>query len=367
MYRQAHNAKTALDRHQSAYFLWEASLKLIGAAAIVTYAERTEVDPRVEERLQNLARPSVGHWWEFVRILLPVLAEGGDEGFKSACDFLLGPKRHDLPRCAGLDATLCEVLDGKAGARSTVRVSELFDNLVRYRNREIGHGALGQQGAEFYQRTGRALLSGVSELLARFDVLAGRQLVYLSGLQPKPSGQWEVDLSDSVGEAALRREPQVLAEEEAKHLPRIDRMYLQHGPKSDHWTGVTLYPLVIYDAETEEVLFLNSRRGKQRTEYLCYTSGRRIERDDLGSEQRDLMRRLLKAPIDEQQFSAWQARSEAEDPTKAAAGTGIAAAANRRIRNYQRAGARRHGASVPRVAAVAGSPGGGEVSGEDQR
>ncbi len=46
LYRQAHNAKTALDRHQAAYFLWEASLKLLGSAAIVTYAQRTEVDPR---------------------------------------------------------------------------------------------------------------------------------------------------------------------------------------------------------------------------------------------------------------------------------------------------------------------------------
>lgn len=317
LYRQAHNAKAALDRHQAAYFLWEASLKLLGSTAIVSYAQRAEVDPRVEERLQNLARPSVGHWWEFVRLLLPVLAEGGDAGFKSACDFLLGPKRNDLPRCAGLDATLCEVLDGKAGARSTVRVSELFDNMVRYRNRAIGHGALGKQSTEYYQRVGRALFVGVSELLSRFDVLAGRTLTYLSGLQPKPSGEWEVDLEDSVGEMHRRQEPQLLAEEEASHLPRVDRMYLQHGPRTDHWTAVTLYPLVIYDPATEEVLFLNSRRGKKRTEYLCYSSGRLLERDDLGGEQRELLRRLLKAPVDEKQFSAWQARSQAEEPKEA--------------------------------------------------
>ncbi len=159
----------------------------------------------------------------------------------------------------------------------------------------------------------------MTELLSRFDVLAGRKLTYLSGLQPKPSGQWEADLEDSVGEAQLRQEPQLLAEEEAGHLPRVDRMYLQYGPRTDHWTAITLHPLVVYDPENEEVLFLNSRRGKQRTEYLCYSTGRLLERDDLGSEQRELLRRLLKAPVDEKQFSAWQARSQAQEPKEAEA------------------------------------------------
>ena len=206
------------------------------------------------------------------------------------------------------------------GARSTVRVSELFDNLVRYRNREIGHGALGKQSSEYYQRRGEIAAGGMTELLSRFDVLAGRKLIYLTGLQPKPSGQWEVDLADSVGEAQLRQEPQVLAEEEARHLPR-DRSDVSAIWAEAPIIGrrVTLHPLVIYDAATEEVLFLNSRRGKQRTEYLCYSTGRLMERDDLGSEQRELLRRLLKAPIDEKQFSAWQARSQAEEPKAAEA------------------------------------------------
>ncbi len=198
-----------------------------------------------------------------------------------------------------------------------MRVSELFDNLVRYRNREIGHGALGKQSSEYYQRVGKSLLVAMTELLSRCDMLAGRKLTYLTGLQPKPSGQWEADLEDSVGEAHLRQEPQLLAEEESSHLPRVDRMYLQYGPRTDHWTAVTLHPLVVYDPATEEVLFLNSRRGKQRTEYLCYSTGRLLERDDLGSEQRELLRRLLKAPIDDKQFSAWQARSQAEEPKAA--------------------------------------------------
>ena len=38
LYRRAHNAKTALERHQAAYYLWEAGLKLLGSVALVEYA-----------------------------------------------------------------------------------------------------------------------------------------------------------------------------------------------------------------------------------------------------------------------------------------------------------------------------------------
>src|SRR5439155_21757651 len=75
LYRRAVNAKTARDRHDAAYYLWEAGLKLLGAIAVVAYAERPHPEPALTERLQNLARPALGHWWEFVRLLLPKLAE----------------------------------------------------------------------------------------------------------------------------------------------------------------------------------------------------------------------------------------------------------------------------------------------------
>src|SRR4051794_36848938 len=150
LYRRAHNAKGARDRHDTAYCLWEAALKMLGATAIVAYAERDAPAPELAERLQNLARPALGHWWEFVRLLLPVLADAGDEGFRAALDLMLGRGRDDLPRAAGLDAALREALDGAGGSRVTVRLAELFERLVRYRNREIGHGAAGQRPAEFY-------------------------------------------------------------------------------------------------------------------------------------------------------------------------------------------------------------------------
>ncbi len=84
LYRRAHNAKGARDCHDTAYCLWEVALKLLGVTAVVAYAERGAPTPELTERLRNLARPALGHWWEFVRLLLPALADTGDEGFRAA-------------------------------------------------------------------------------------------------------------------------------------------------------------------------------------------------------------------------------------------------------------------------------------------
>ena len=80
LYRRAHNAKTDLERHNAAYYLWEAALKLLGAAAIVAYAERNEPAPSSASGSRTSAPPPLGHWWEFVRLLLPPLADAGDAG-----------------------------------------------------------------------------------------------------------------------------------------------------------------------------------------------------------------------------------------------------------------------------------------------
>src|SRR5206468_2472254 len=123
--------KTPQDRHQSAYYLWEAALKLTASVAVVEYAEQGDHDPELTERLQNLARPAVGHWWEFVRRLVPVLADRGDAAFRRLQKTLLGSTHDDLPRTAGLYAVLLETLEGHGGARTTVRPADLFDSLVR--------------------------------------------------------------------------------------------------------------------------------------------------------------------------------------------------------------------------------------------
>jgi hypothetical protein len=75
LYGRAGNAKTPLDRHLAAYYLWEASLKLLASVAVVEYARLGSHDPKLVECLTSLARPSLGHWWEYARRLLPALAD----------------------------------------------------------------------------------------------------------------------------------------------------------------------------------------------------------------------------------------------------------------------------------------------------
>ena len=55
--RSAQNAKSPLERHLSAFYFWEAGLKLLGSAAIVDYAALDRSNPTLMEVLKNLGRP----------------------------------------------------------------------------------------------------------------------------------------------------------------------------------------------------------------------------------------------------------------------------------------------------------------------
>src|SRR5207244_1958397 len=116
---------------------------------------------------------------------------------------------------------------GRTGARSTVRLTELFDHLVHYRNREIGHGAAGQRSTEFYEQMSRVLLAGGTQLLSHLDLLAGRRLLYIGDIRRQDSGSWLVERYHLVGESAKRMDSLELMEVETARLPRPERIYLE--------------------------------------------------------------------------------------------------------------------------------------------
>jgi serine/threonine protein kinase len=324
LYRRAFNAKGARDRHDTAYYLWEAALKLLGAVAVATYAERDHSDPSLAEKLKTLARPSVGHWWEFVRLLVPALAGAGEGGFAGVRDLLLAARpRDDLPRAAGLDAALVEALEARKVTHSTVQPGKLFDRLVAYRNREIGHGAIGQKRSAYYDQMGRALLLGVADLLGRLDVLAGYRLLYVAEVRRRGDGSWVAERGDLSREQYQRAESLVLPPGAADRLPRPERLYLRAaaGPPADAAGLRLLHPLLVYDADAGEVLFLNSRHGKAKVEYLCYTSGEQQERAELAGEQRELLRRVLNVPPEAVAPQEWAARLAEEEGKEGAAGS----------------------------------------------
>jgi hypothetical protein len=158
LYCAAHNAKTARDRHHNAYFLWEAALKLLASVALVEYAHRGRPDPGLAGRLQNLARPAVGHWREFVRLLLPVLGDG-DSAFARLNGQLLDRSPPGLERARQLDAALRPVVGEGGSGPEAGFIGGLFDRLVRYRNLEFGHGAVGQRRDRFSEDMGSSPLT----------------------------------------------------------------------------------------------------------------------------------------------------------------------------------------------------------------
>jgi WD40 repeat protein/serine/threonine protein kinase len=323
--RRAHNAKTSLESHLTAYYLWEAALKLLSAAAVVEYADLREHDPELSKKLRGLARPSVGHWWEFVRRLVPVLADRGDKGFAAVRDLLLGDRaRDDFARAAALHAALGDARPGKAGARATVRLNELFDRLVRYRNREIGHGAAGQQRGDYYEGMAATLLAGVTQLLGRVDVVAGRRLVHVADVRRLASGGFLIERYLLVSEAPRRLEPLQLPEAEMSRLPRPDRVYLEG--RRDPRVSVpfptlrSLYPLVQFDLDSSSLFFLNGCRGPKKVEYLCYSSGAVRQHDPAGKDQRELLARVLGQPVDAGSVESWAADSPGDELPVAPAG-----------------------------------------------
>jgi serine/threonine protein kinase len=323
LYRRAFNAKNARDRHDAAYYLWEAALKLLGAVAVTAYAEREHPDPALAEKLRALARPSVGHWWEFVRLLVPALAGAGEGGFAAVRDGLLASKsRDDLPRAAGLDAALIEVLEERKVTHSTVRPDQLFSRLVEYRNREFGHGAAGQRRPAHYEHMGRALLLGVADLLGRLDVLAGSRLLYVAEVRRRGDGSWLVERGDLSRELYQRIESLVLPADAADRLPRPERLYLQAAAatRPDAPGLRLLHPLLVYDAEAGEVLFLNSRHGKAKVEYLSYSSGEQQGRAELAGEQRELLRRVLNVPAEAVAAEEWAAHLAEQESKEEAEG-----------------------------------------------
>jgi WD40 repeat protein/serine/threonine protein kinase len=315
LYRHVSNARNPLDRHQGALFLWEVLLKLLGATAIVEYAEHGAHDPAVLERLKCLARPSLGHWREFVRLLVPLVAEG-DEDFSRLHAFLDGKVRDDFPRLAGLDVALRQKLGGKGEARSTVKPGELLDRIVTYRN-SIAHGGL-QKEQRLDQMAG-ALFAGAAELFGRVDVLAGRRLVYVDDIRQQTSGNWLITQFDLTGETPRKQVPLELNDlDRAKHLVK-GRVYVATAEQTDDLLPVLrpLHPLVLLELDEAKVFFLNSKAKKRNAEYLCYKSGEEtVQRPELGQDHRELLGTILGAPVDLAALDAFADRSQAEEPQR---------------------------------------------------
>jgi len=293
LHRRALNAKQPLDRHQAAYYFWEASLKLAGTVLLCEQARLRRNDPKTTANLPPLDRPSIGHWWNLTRTLLPLLAERKKGAYSTASEVLLGSPLSHVPRVTSLCVTLSEILEGKGGSRSSVRVKDVFELLVRYRNQELGHGASGQKSAIHYDRVGKNLLHGTSELLSVFDPLFGHDLLYVDDVRRTSGDGFAVDGLVLRGESPKRIEPLEIRSAESHLLPHPGRIHLlcPATPSAPASLGTSLHPLLTFDEESGEALFHNGIK-RSGPEYLSYSTGRVVTREDLRADHTSFLESL---------------------------------------------------------------------------
>src|SRR5262249_28046219 len=141
----------------------------------------------------------------------------------------------------------------RGGARSTVRLNDLLERLVRYRNREFGHGAVGQRSEAFYGRVARSLFAGIPELLGRLGTAVGHQLLYIDDVKREHSGEWLLEwLTLWRVDAAARQPTDASRGRGTATAPRarLSEELSTAAPSAPRLTA--LHPLVIYAPETRQ-------------------------------------------------------------------------------------------------------------------
>jgi len=299
------NGKTPMERHNNAYFAWEALLKLLASVVITRFASKSIATPVPEEILRPLLRPSTGHWWSFVRELCHRIEPSDDPEIAKLGRVLFGETLHDVPRVAGLATSLRQSSGGRNAARVSVHLDEVFANLIRYRNTEFGHGAPGQKDAHVYDQMARILLLAMVEATEKTGVFSRSRLELIVDVRQSSSGGWRVERFELSGETPRRLEPIKVPDADRSDLPRSHCVYFASREDAADIRPTRLFPLVSYDDSSDEFYFLNGQRGRNRAEYLCYTTGKVVSVDSSVDDLYSLLARLTGKKADESVVQDW--------------------------------------------------------------
>lgn len=271
--KRALNAQPGLERHNSAYYLCEAALKLASAGRIGLWRTAAiEPQSRIAQSLESLALPSLGHWFSFLRDISDALSKAPASAGKP----LAAPAKK-------LSVTPSEWRAVSAFMRAAVEAGAIkpelakqaekkgllgfFEVLVGYRNEVLGHGA--QRGARFYAELGDGLLEAAAEVLLASELFGGLHLV-VARVEVQAGQRLKTTFKDLTGLAGLP-----LDDEAADATP--GQLYLVGED-----LRVPLYPLVLLeDGDVEKFSFLNKTTGAKkgeagevkRAEFLDYVSG----------------------------------------------------------------------------------------------
>jgi tetratricopeptide (TPR) repeat protein len=257
-----------VEKHDQLCDVFEASLKYLATVLVRAYLHDGAFEPRVNQRFENLNRPSLGHWNELIREIL-VAYEGRDHSPLISAARAMYLETTEIPE--EIKVASKAIRERLAGKQSTPRrgLKGFFDLLITYRNKFWkGHGAK-IDASEYQARTG-FLAPAMEALLGSLAFLVPYRLVYvkevryeqeryhcscllLAGINPEPTRlvfPWKI---------------------EARHL-----YLLFDGDDGEVDYALSLAPFLIYTRCTtcgqEGPFFLNEFKGK-RIEFLSYSCG----------------------------------------------------------------------------------------------
>jgi adenylate cyclase len=273
------------DVHALALDLVESMLRHYAVVAIAAYRHAGARDSKINRILsEQLPRPSMGSWKNFLQMLAAVDKEQFPEHFHEK---FLAPltKRLSYPDITSAFGGVKNLVEQMSEFTSPTlsfgpvecTALDFFDKMVTYRNRFAGHGTrtIPAANMEFTP----ALLNGVTSLCHH---LRNSWLSY---------PVFVAKSSHRYGLSFFRLVPLVEAErigEAQSSDPGLgeDRLCLCLGERK-HPEVVSLYPLALW--EEEDILFYNGAKDFRDISYIGFVSQRSIETNMPEKDFRELM------------------------------------------------------------------------------
>jgi tetratricopeptide (TPR) repeat protein len=311
LYSRAHNAKDARTRHDNAFYLCEALIKLAATPLVACYLDELRQGrgrvPELDRLLAQLALPSLGQWLAMLRELARHIDSRPDAASHPLGHLWnqLSKSRRDLPGLVALYRRIKNGVDGQPAGDQSCSVMQTLDALVQYRNAVFGHG--GPRFESFFEKEmGPLLFPAVNELLQEgvLDYLGprGSRLAYLTEVRQVDEKRHEVGVRELVGLQSERQAPLALTAAQVQGL-LPNRVCVLWAGRS---VPLRLDPLLVYrEAETaEEVLYLNRDRNGKQAEYLSYTTGRTERDKGMAPALAELLSRVCGREVDEADLEA---------------------------------------------------------------
>ncbi|CAN5642795.1 hypothetical protein BH09MYX1_BH09MYX1_24230 [soil metagenome] len=236
--RRARNAKGPKERHDTAFFAWEASVRIAVAAA-------PPADPH------TLADPSTGTWVKWMR-----------------------PTTDPFDAIALRKVTVLFTTTRIEGTQlpRTVNAKKVLEHLAAYRNEVHGHGST--RTGDYYDPAADILLEAIEVAWeAGIFLEKGKKLVYVESVELRAGGERRARIVDLDGIAPLITSPREGSRVTDAVSPR--RLYVS-SPTISESAALDLHPIhpwLLYEESElrERVLFFNGRRKSAR--YLDYVGG----------------------------------------------------------------------------------------------